>query len=260
MWLEVLPQSLSRQPDRGEPRARSAEQCRRLHPPCRTRRAHALSRQLRFLRAAAERARGADRGDAQQAGGQGQEAASLCRSLALQGAHRAPGAKPAQGARRDAADRGVGARTRRSCSTFRAPRSSSRRWSCSMASPSAMFPARRCCRSLNLRIDPDDRRGAGRPQRQRQDDLGAAARGSIGTRGRRDRRLKQIAGRLFRPAPDRGAGCRRDAAAAYAEPVAVRVIRARCARSSAASAFPATRPMSRCASSRAASGRGCRSR
>ena len=109
VWLEVLPQILSRQPHRGEPRARSPEQCRRLHPPCRARWAHALSRQLRFLRAAEERARGADRGDAQQAGGEGQETASLCRSLALQGAHGAPGAKPPQGARGDAADRGLGA-------------------------------------------------------------------------------------------------------------------------------------------------------
>ena len=39
------------------------------------------------------------------AGGQGQEAPGLCRSLALQGAHRAPGAEPAQGARPHAAAR-----------------------------------------------------------------------------------------------------------------------------------------------------------
>ena len=45
----------------------------------------------------------------EQAGGEGQEAASLCRSLALQGAHRAPGAEPAEGAGGDAADRRGGA-------------------------------------------------------------------------------------------------------------------------------------------------------
>ena len=52
---------------------------------------------------------GPGRRGAQAARGEGQEAASLCRSLALQGAHRPPGAKPAQGAGGDAADRRGGA-------------------------------------------------------------------------------------------------------------------------------------------------------
>ena len=69
------------------------------HPASRARRDHALSRQLRRVRAAEERASGASRGVPRAAGGQGQEAPGLCRSLALQGAHRAPGAEPAQGAR-----------------------------------------------------------------------------------------------------------------------------------------------------------------
>ena len=49
----TVPQVLSPQPDRGQPRARSPEQRGRLHPPSGAGRAHALSRQLRRVRAAA---------------------------------------------------------------------------------------------------------------------------------------------------------------------------------------------------------------
>ena len=113
---------------------------------------------------------------------------------------------------------------------------------------------------LNLRIDPDDRVALVGRNGNGKTTLARLLAGQLAPETGAHRRLRQIAGRLFRPASDRGAGCRRDAASAYAEPVAQRVSGRGARRSSAASAFPATRSMSRCASSRAASGRGCRSR
>ena len=96
---------------------------------------------------------------------------------------------------------------------------------------------------LNLRIDPDDRTRFGRPQRQRQDDAGAAARRSAQADGWNGDRRRQAEGRLFRAASDRGARCRRDAAPAYGAAVAGGEARRGAQRSSAASASPATRPM-----------------
>ena len=73
---------------------------------------------------------------------------------------------------------------------------------------------------LNLRIDPDDRVALVGRNGNGKTTLARLLAGQLATRGRRDRRLRQVAGRLFRPAPDRGARCRRDTAATYAEPVA----------------------------------------
>ena len=46
LWLRILPQILSGKPHRGEPRARSAEQCRRPYPASQSGHVIALSRQL----------------------------------------------------------------------------------------------------------------------------------------------------------------------------------------------------------------------
>ena len=196
---------------------------------------------------------------AQQAGGQGREAAGLCRSLALQGAHRAPGAEPPQGARRDGADR-RGRRDPTLVFDFPSPeeleaaadraRRTSRSAMSRHAGALAAGPAHRSRRPHRLR----------RAQRQRQDHLGAAARGSTGADGRPTVAAGQVAGRLFRAAPDRGAGGRRRRRCSTCSGCCPTPSPARCAGSSAASASPATRSMFRCGSSRAASGRGCRSR
>ena len=116
----------------------------------------ALSRQLRFLRAPEARARGADRGGARQAGGEGQEAASLCRSLALQGAHRAPGAEPPEGARGDAADR----RPRHDASVvfdFPSPKELKPPLIVLDGAAVGYVAGTPVLSRLNLRIDPDDR-------------------------------------------------------------------------------------------------------
>ncbi len=73
---------------------------------------------------------------------------------------------------------------------------------------------------LNLRIDPDDRVALVGRNGNGKTTLARLLAGQLQADGRRDRRHRQIAGRLFRPASDRGARCRRDAAPAYAAPVA----------------------------------------
>ncbi len=102
----VLPQDLSRQPHRRQPRARSAQQRRRSHPASAS---AASSRSIpatttRSSGSAASARRRPRRMRAKQEA-KAQEAAGLCRSLALQGAHRAPGAEPPEGAGADGADR-----------------------------------------------------------------------------------------------------------------------------------------------------------
>ena len=73
---------------------------------------------------------------------------------------------------------------------------------------------------LNLRIDPDDRVALFGRNGNGKTTLARLLAGQLGADGRRDRRLGQVAGRLFRPASDRGTRCRRHAAPAYAAPVA----------------------------------------
>ena len=73
-----LPQILSRHDPAGQPRARLPQQCRRPHPPPRSRQADALSGRLRRVRAPARRAPGAARLGQGAAGG---ASAPSCRTI-----------------------------------------------------------------------------------------------------------------------------------------------------------------------------------
>ena len=88
---------------------------------------------------------------------QGQEAASLCRSLALQGAHRAPGAKPAQGARARCSRSPSPCRTRRVVFDFPSPKELKPPLVVLDGVAVGYVPGAPVLSHLNLRIDPDDR-------------------------------------------------------------------------------------------------------
>jgi hypothetical protein len=203
---------------------------------------------IRFERQRRER-HGAAQAAARQAG---REAPRSSRPISTAGATRrtgAPGAEPHEGAGEDGADRRASSATTRRLA-FDLPESGgplkpplisldgARRLHAGPAGARAAQSAHRSRRP----------RGAGRPQRQRQDDAGKAAlrppEAGDGWRGERAR--AEAGGRLLRAAPDRGDAARPETPIHHmATADAGGVARRRCARNSAASASPATRPTCR---------------
>ena len=162
---------------------------------------------------------------------------------------------------RDGADRRGGARTRPLVFDFPSPKELQ-----AAADRARRRRGRLCARragAVAARSAHRSRRphGAAGPQRQRQDDAWRACSPGSSSRWRaRSSASRQIAGRLFRPASDRGAESPTTRRSSICSGCCRGRSPARCAASSAASASQAKRPISQCASSPAASVPGCRSR
>ena len=241
----------------GQSRPPSAQPGAGADRPPRAAPAHRLCRRLRRVRAGPAREDGALGEGARQAGRQAAPHAGLRRPLPLQGEQGAPGAEPAQGDCPDGADpRGDrGARrgaalsgAKGAAAAFDHPRSGR----CRLRHGGGPGAARSQDRSRR-----SDR--AARRQRQRQVDLRQAARRAHSTPRRRDRAGAQAAGRLLRPAPDRGAAARAHAHSSIWPRFFPRCAISSCAPASAASASPRTRPSCPRPSSRAARRRASRS-
>ncbi len=217
IWLESFLKTYRGDPRGGEPRARPAQQRRRSHPPSRGRQAHAL------LPAATTRscASGASaRPRARSAGAApGGEAAASSQAYIDRWRYKAHTARQAQSRMKalarlePIADRDRGPEHRLRLSQSRRSAAAAHHARC--APQSAMTPGKPVLSRLDLRIDPDDRIALLGRNGNGKTTLARLLVGPAAAHGRRHECERQAARRLFRPAPDRGAGARGHAAAAH---------------------------------------------